>query len=69
MWGWYNINLCVWGCFVWADGAGGRSLAVLGLLLCVVDSGLLLCLGLPFWCVCFVHMVMCGCLAGLAVGF
>lgn len=48
MWGWYNINLCVWGCFVWSDGVGGRSLAVLGLLLCVVDAGLLLCLGVAF---------------------
>lgn len=46
--GWYNINLCVWGCFVWSDGVGGRSLAVLGLLLCVVDAGLLLCLGVAF---------------------
>lgn len=19
MWGWYNIKLCAWGCFVWFD--------------------------------------------------
>lgn len=69
MWGWYNINLCVWGCFVRSDGVGGRSLVVVGLLLCVVDSGLLLCLGVAFLVCLFACMLMCGCLVGLAVGF